>query len=88
MRNYSLNGFTNVWVLALSNALAASMMTLMILVGSLVGKELTADPKWATLPIALTVCGTALGIWPATRCMQSVGRKRGLWLFFGLGALA
>ena len=82
------NGFTNVWVLTLSNALAASIMALMILVGSLVGSELAPAAEWATLPLALTICGTAAGIVPATAVMQRLGRKHGLWAFMGLGMIA
>jgi len=86
--NLTHNGFTNVWILTLSNALAASIMALMILVGSLVGSDLAPAEEWATLPLALTICGTAIGVVPATRVMQRLGRKRGLWAFMGLGLLA
>jgi MFS family permease len=88
MQNTGANGFTNVWILTLSNALAASIMALMILVGSLVGSDLAPAAEWATLPLALTICGTAAGIVPATRTMQYLGRKRGLWAFMGLGIIA
>ena len=81
-------GFQNVWVLTLSNALAASIMTLMILVGSLVGADLAPSTEWATLPIALTVIGTALSILPATACMGKLGRKYALWAFMALGIFA
>ncbi len=88
MQNRTANGFTNVWILTLSNALAASIMALMILVGSLVGSDLAPAAEWATLPLALTICGTAVGIVPATRVMQRLGRKQGLWAFMGLGLIA
>ncbi len=88
MNIFSTPGFRNVWILSLSNALAASIMTLMILVGSLVGAELAPSAKWATLPIALTVIGTAVSILPATRCMQLMGRKHALWAFMALGIFA
>ena len=88
MQNITANGFNNVWILTFSNALAASIMALMILVGSLVGSDLAPAPEWATLPLALTICGTAAGIVPATRAMQRLGRKTGLWAFMGLGMIA
>ena len=88
MKIFLTPGFRNVWVLTLSNALAASIMTLMILVGSLVGAELAPSSRWATLPIALTVIGTAVGILPATTCMQLLGRKYALWVFMALGVAA
>jgi len=84
----STPGFANVWVLNLSNALAASIMTLMILVGSLVGAELAPAAEWATLPIALTVIGTAASILPATGCMQLLGRKYAFLAFMALGIFA
>jgi len=84
----STPGFSNVWVLNLSNALAASIMTLMILVGSLVGAELAPAAEWATLPIALTVIGTAASILPATGCMQLLGRKYAFLAFMALGIFA
>ena len=88
MKILSTPGFSNVWVLNLSNALAASIMTLMILVGSLVGAELAPAAEWATLPIALTVIGTAVSILPATGCMQLLGRKYAFLAFMGLGIFA
>lgn len=88
MKISSTPGFRNVWILTLSNALAASIMTLTILVGSLVGADLAPSAKWATLPIALTVMGTAASILPATGCMQMLGRKRALWVFMALGTFA
>ena len=88
MKILSTPGFANVWVLNLSNALAASIMTLMILVGSLVGAELAPAAEWATLPIALTVIGTAVSILPATSCMQRLGRKYAFLVFMALGTFA
>mgnify|MGYP006134355089 FL=1 len=88
MKIFSTPGFANVWVLTLSNAMAASIMTLMILVGSLVGAELAPSAEWATLPIALTVIGTAASILPATACMQLLGRKYALLAFMALGIFA
>ena len=63
-------------------------MTLMILVGSLVGAELAPAAEWATLPIALTVIGTAASILPATGCMQLLGRKYAFLAFMALGIFA
>lgn len=88
MKIFSTPGFSNVWALNLSNALAASIMTLMILVGSLVGAELAPAAEWATLPIALTVIGTAVSILPATSCMQLLGRKNAFLAFMALGTFA
>lgn len=87
MSIFTSNSFNNVWVLALSNALAASSMTLMMLVGSLIGAKLAPNPDWATLPIALIVVGTALSVIPAARLMDSLGRKNAFRVFMLLGLL-
>ena len=77
--------FKNVWILSLSCALAGSIMPLMVLVGSLVGTDLAPSAAWATTPIALMILGTALAVIPVSRSMQTLGRKKALWLFMGLG---
>lgn len=81
-------GFFNVWVLALSNALSFSATPLMMFIGSLIGAEMAPSANWATLPIALMVVGTALGVMPATQLMRRYGRKTGLYLFLALGTFA
>lgn len=85
MSIFKSKSFNNVWVLALCNALAASSMTLMMLVGSLAGAKMAPSPDWATLPLALVVVGTALGVMPATRLMLVLGRKNAFRLFMMLG---
>ncbi len=81
-------GFRTVWLLALFNAVAMSATPMMMLVGSLVGVELAGGERWATLPIALMVIGTALAVVPATRGMSRFGRKRTLFAFLSLGVMA
>lgn len=44
-------------------------------VGSLVGSALAPDPSLATLPVALEVVGTAIGVAPLTLLMRRCGRK-------------
>ena len=81
-------GFRTVWLLALFNAVAMSATPMMMLVGSLVGVDLAGGERWATLPIALMVIGTALGVIPATRGMSRFGRKHTLLAFLALGVAA
>jgi len=88
MKVISGKGFAMVWILALSNALAASTLSAMMLVGSLVGIILAPSADWATLPIAVIVVGTAMGVYPATRAMAVLGRKRALALSMLLGIIA
>lgn len=80
--------FKEVWLLAAINAIAMSSVPLMMLIGSIIGAELAPKEEWATLPIAMMVIGTALGVVPATRSMQHLGRKWALLLFVLLGICA
>lgn len=73
-------------LLALINAIAMSAIPMMALIGSIVGAQLAPRQEWATLPIAVIVIGTALGVLPATRLMQRYGRPRIFALFLGGGA--
>lgn len=65
----------NVWLLTLIQALAMSTGTMLVLAGGVLGAQLTPDPKWATLPLAMSIVGTACGVVPITRLMQHFGRK-------------
>ncbi|MDX1430956.1 MAG: MFS transporter [Gammaproteobacteria bacterium] len=64
-----------VWLLTLAQALSMSIASLMVFAGGIMGSELSADPAWATLPVALLVVGTALGVMPAARLMHYLGRR-------------
>ena len=82
-------GFRTVWLLAFVNAVAMSGTPMMMLIGSIIGTELASNEQLATLPIALMVVGTALGVLPASKGMARLGRKRTFLLFIclGVGAL-
>jgi MFS family permease len=82
------NGFVNVGVLALVSAVAMAAFPLLALMGSILGALLSPSPKWATLPIALMVIGTALGILPVAKCMAGLGRKTSFLVFMALGSAA
>ncbi|MEP4484585.1 MAG: MFS transporter [Halioglobus sp.] len=79
--------FRTVWLLALANAVSASAFPLMMLIGSIIGASMAPAPKWATLPIALMVIGTACGVLPATRAMARLGRKPTFIVFNTIGVL-
>ena len=48
-----------------------------VTIGGIIGSQLAPSSALSTLPISLTVAGTALGTLPATGLMQRFGRKMG-----------
>ena len=78
--------FKTVWLLAAINAIASSVIPMMMLIGTIIGAELAPAQQWATLPIAVMVIGTACSVVPASRVTQRFGRKVTLGLFLALGA--
>jgi MFS family permease len=62
-------------------------MPLMALASSLIGAELAPSPNWATAPIALMICGTAIAVIPVTQLMRKIGRKIALFWFMLVGIL-
>lgn len=77
-----------VWLLALISAIAMSTSPMLMLIGSIIGAELAGSTRLATLPIALMVIGTAVGVLPASRAMSRYGRKVTFIAFTGLGIAA
>jgi len=77
----------NVWLLTLIQALAMSAGTMLVLAGGVLGAQLTPDPKWSTLPLAMSIVGTACGVVPVTRLMQHFSRKPVFIVATILGAL-
>ena len=59
----------------------------MALASSLIGAQLAPSPSWATAPIALMICGTAIAVVPATQLMRKLGRKIALFWFMSVGVL-
>jgi MFS family permease len=78
-------GFRGVWTLALISAVSMAAFPLMALMGSILGAQLSPAEQWATLPVALMVIGTAVGVIPAARSMGHWGRKKAFLLFMGIG---
>lgn len=78
----------NVWVLALSQALAMSAVPMMILVSGLLATEIAPSQKWATLPVALVIVGAATStIWVAMT-YKKLGRKTGGYIGLTIGLIA
>jgi len=78
----------NVYVLALGQALSASGMMTVFLLGGILGSELAPLPQLATLPVSLTVLGMAATAVPAALLMERVGRRRGFVASSAVAALA
>lgn len=65
----------NVVVLTVAQVLAMSISPALMFIGTLIGQQLAPSAEWATLPIAVMVVGTALGVYPLVTAMQRRGRK-------------
>jgi MFS family permease len=76
----------NIPVLATSQALMMSSMTLILTTAALVGAALTPDQKFATLPVAIIFIAVMCTSIPASLLMERIGRKQGFLLatFFGI----
>jgi len=82
-----VNSFTrNVPLLALSQALTVSAVSLILTTSALVGFALTDDKSFATLPVALMAIATMCTSIPAAMLMEKIGRKNGFMLstLFGI----
>ena len=75
--------FHNVVTLAFAQMLAASGLTVVVIIGGLLGAEYAPQPSWATVPLSLAIVSTALTTVPAAMLMRRVGRRSG----FIMGAL-
>ena len=68
----------NAVILAIAQAVAGAMPTIVVALGGLVGHYLLGEDKsLATLPVSTQVLGTATAIYPAAFLMKYVGRKKG-----------
>lgn len=73
-----MNSFKrNVPLLAISQALMMSSMSLIITTVALVGSNLANDKSLATLPLAALFIAVMLTIIPAAMLMKRIGRKAG-----------
>ncbi len=70
----------NLVLLALSQALGMSVLSMLLSAGGLVGLALAPDPDWATLPTSVQLLFTMLATLPASLLMQRKGRRYGFVL--------
>lgn len=84
----SATRFSNVVLFSVCQALAFSVTPMLMFIGSIIGAELAADPRYATLPIAAMVVGTAVGTAPIALAMRRLGRKTVFVVIGIVGTLA
>ena len=73
----------NAWVLAAAAALAGANASVVVATSGLVGRTLTGELRYATIPVLTFVLGTAAFAFPAAFSMRHFGRRSG----FAGGAL-
>jgi MFS family permease len=76
----------NVLQLASAQALSQTTSIMMVTASGVVGLQLAPDKSLATLPVALTLVGTAVTMIPASMLMRRHGRRAGFLLGAALGA--
>jgi MFS family permease len=67
----------NAVILAIAQALYGSALTAVVVTAGLVGAQLAPSPSWATLPMSMTIVGTALTTFPVSLMMRRTGRRLG-----------
>lgn len=78
----------NVLLLASTQALFQTASVMVMTLSGLVGLQLAADKRLATLPIAMMMVAAAATMIPASMLMQRLGRKAGFLLGTTLGCAA
>jgi MFS family permease len=76
-----------VLTLASAQALAQIASVMVMMVGGLAGAQVAQSPRWATLPIATMLLGTAVMTFPASLWMARVGRRAGFLCGTAFGIL-
>lgn len=74
----------NVVTLALGQGIVMTVSSLMVTVGTLAARPLTADGSLATLPATATVLGTAIATIPASQASRRLGRRSAFLVGAGL----
>ena len=76
----------NALILAASQAIFGATSTALVVTSGLIGSTLAPSVAWATLPMALSIVGTALTTFPISLMMRRVGRRTGFVLCALAGA--
>ena len=78
----------NVLLLSIGQAFGSAGITMMVLLGGIIGSDMAPTPALATLPISIQVLGVALSTVPASFVMRRFGRRRGFVASSLVAALA
>jgi MFS family permease len=76
----------NAFILAIAQALYGAALTAVVVTSGLVGAQLAPSAAWATLPMSMTIVGTALTTFPISLMMRRTGRRLGFVLCALVGA--
>ncbi|WP_374332726.1 MFS transporter [Aestuariivirga sp.] len=76
----------NAMILAASQAIFGATSTALVVTSGLIGSTLAPSAAWATLPMALSIVGTALTTFPISLMMRRLGRRTGFVLCALAGA--
>lgn len=77
----------NAVILAIAQALYGATVTAVVVTAGLVGAQLASSPSWATLPMSMTIVGTAVTTFPISLMMRRTGRRLGFVLCAVAGAI-
>jgi MFS family permease len=77
----------NAVILAIAQALYGAALTAVVVTAGLVGAQLAPSASWATLPMSMTIVGTALTTLPISLMMRRTGRRMGFVVCALVGAV-
>ncbi len=76
----------NAMILAAAQAIFGATSTALVVTAGLVGSQLAPSASWATLPMSLSIVGTAFTTFPISMMMRRIGRRTGFVLCALAGA--
>jgi predicted MFS family arabinose efflux permease len=77
----------NAVILAIAQACFGAATTALVVTAGLIGTQLAPDPSWATMPLSMTIVGTALTTFPQSLLMKRIGRRAGFVTAALIGSL-
>lgn len=77
----------NVLILATAQMLGSSGVTVVVILGGILGAILAPSPSWATIPLSLAIVAVALTTVPAAMLMRRIGRRAGFMLGGAIGVV-